>query len=234
MATTATVTLPDGVTGILALPSGAGPYPGVLVLHEAFGLNADIERITARFADNGYVALAPDVFGRGWRPRCLISTFRDLKRGHGPAFDRVDTAGSWLADRGDVDADRVGVVGFCMGGGFALLHAARADIAVVAAYYGDVPKSAEPLRGIPPCFGGYGAEDKLFAPQGVRLRSHLDELGVPSDVRVLPGVGHSYMNDVDSRLARLGSKGPMKVAYDPTAAEDSWERMLAWFAEHLR
>lgn len=232
MATTETTTFPGG-TGVVAVPDGAGPHPGVLVLHEAFGLNADIERIAARFADNGYVALAPDVFGPGGRLRCLVSTFRDLKRGDGPAFERIDAARASLAARDDVDAGRIGVVGFCMGGGFALLHAARADVGVVAAYYGDVPKSADALAGIPPCFGGYGGKDRLFAPQAVRLRSHLDELGVPSDVRVHPEVGHSYMNDADNTLARLGARGPMKVGYDPTTAEESWERMLAWFADHL-
>src|SRR3954447_3414532 len=102
-------------------PVGPGPWPGVVVLHESFGLNDDIRQHADRLAAAGYVVLAPDLLG-SWR--CLLATFRALARGRGKPFEDIETARSTLAGREDCTG-RVGVIGFCMGGGFALATAAR-------------------------------------------------------------------------------------------------------------
>lgn len=227
----------DSGTAYVAYPEGAGPFPGVLVLHEIFGLNEDMKVIARRFARNGYVAMAPDYFGPGFRVGCIVSALRSLQTGEGSTFDRLNAARSWLVDQDSVNAGQIGTVGFCMGGGFSVLHAAGSDVHVVAEFYGEVPKKAEALQGIPPCYGGFGSDDKLFGAKKAKvLKSHLDKLDVPNEVVVYDNVGHSFMSEMTATtglMATVSAKGPMKVAYDPTAAEDSWSRMLAFFAEHL-
>lgn len=219
----------------LALPEAReAPAPGLLVLHEILGLNDDIRAIAERFANAGYAALAPDLYaGPGARPLCILRTLRSLGRGEGPALEAIETARAWLADRPEVDGARMGVVGFCMGGGFALLHAVRAPLGAAAAFYGDVPRDAEALRGICPVVAGYGGRDRVFAGAGRRLDRLLTELDVARDVVLYPDAGHSYMNHHSGLPARLGAISPMRVGYDEDAAEDSWRRMLAFFAKHL-
>ena len=218
----------------LALPATPGRRPAVIVIHEIFGLNGDIRRITARFADLGYVALAPNLYDTdGPRALCVLRTLLALRRREGAAFADLDAARAWLVARADVDATRVGVAGFCLGGGFALLYAVRAPLGAAAAFYGDVPSSADDLRQICPVVAGFGGRDRLFAGQGRRLETHLAALGVPHDVRIYPDAGHSYMSHHSGVLATLGAWGPMAAGYDPAAAEDSWERMGAFFRTHL-
>lgn len=219
----------------LALPErAAGPRPGVLVLHEIYGLNDDIRRIAQRFAAAGYVALAPDLYSAGPRAICVARAVISMQLGGGPALRDLEAARSYLAARDDVRADRLGVAGFCMGGGFALLLARTGDIKIAAPFYGTVPRRAPALEGICPVVGGYGAEDRVFGPQGRRLKRHLQSLGVRHDVKLYDGVGHSYMNQHEpSRVDAIAEHGPMRVGYNAEAAEDSWKRMLAWFGEYL-
>jgi carboxymethylenebutenolidase len=218
----------------LALPAAGLPRPAVLVLHEIFGLNDDIRRITARFADLGWVALAPDLYDTGGpRALCVLRTLVTLRRGEGPAFADLAAAQAWLAARPEVSGDRLGVAGFCLGGGFALLHAVRAPLRAAGIFYGDVPKSADALRGICPVVAGYGGRDRLYARQGERLERLLTELGVPHDVRIYPQAGHSFMSHSSGWIARLGALGPMAVGFEPEAEADSWRRMEAFFREHL-
>lgn len=222
-----------------ARPRGAGPEaarrPALVVIHEILGLNDDIRRIAARFSACGYPALAPDLFaGRGPRVLCIARAVTSLRRREGPAFADLDAALAWLAARPEADPTRLGVVGFCLGGGFALALALRAGLRVAAPFYGDVPAEAEALRGICPVVGGYGGRDRVFGPQGERLVRHLETLGVPHDVRVYPEAGHSFMSQhPPGWMLRLGAIGPMRVGYDEACAEDSWRRMLAFFERHL-
>ena len=95
-------------------PVGTGPWPGVVVVHEAFGLTDDTRQQADRLAAGGYLALAPDLFSAGGAVRCLRSTFRTLARGEGPAFDDLAAARSWLTGRSDCTGS-VGILGFCMG-----------------------------------------------------------------------------------------------------------------------
>ena len=238
MSVTSNVAFPSStgrpMRAALALPARAERRPGVIVIHEIFGLNDDIRRIAGRFADLGYVALAPDLFDtEGMRLLCIARTMLTLRRGEGPAFADLDAARAWLAARPEVDASRIGAVGFCLGGGFALLYAVRAPLGVSAVFYGDVPKAAAALRGTCPILGGYGGRDRIFAPQGRRLEALLTELDVPHDVRIYPDAGHSYMSEHSGVMATLGAWGPMAARYDPAAAEDSWTRIESFFRQHL-
>ena len=219
----------------LALPdSGVAQRPGVVVIHEALGLNDDIRRITRRFADSGYAAVAPDLFaGLGPMPICMVRTFVALRQGGGRALEAIDASRAWLAERPEVDASRIGVAGFCMGGGFALLMGAASRVGVAATFYGDVPDHADDLQDACPVIAGYGGRDRLFAKRGRRLKRLLDEVGVSNDVKVYEGAGHSFMSQHSGLIARIGALSPLHTGYNEPAAEDSWSRMLSFFTEHL-
>jgi len=238
MAATVDLTFPSStgrpMQAALARPAREGRRPAVIVIHEIFGLNDDIRRITGRFADLGYVAFAPDLFDTGGpRALCVLRTMLTLRRREGPAFADLEAARRWLAAQPDVDPERTGVVGFCLGGGFALLYALKAPLDVAGVFYGETPKAAEELRGVCPVLGGYGARDSLFAAQGRRLKEHLDILGVPGDVQIYDGAGHSYMSDHKGLMATIAAWGPMKVGFNPVAEADSWARIEKFFAAHL-
>jgi len=221
--------------GVIALPRDDGRNrPAVIVIHEIFGLNQDIRRITAHVADLGYVALCPDLFDRpGPRFYCVARTLLDYRRGRGEAWDSLDATRKYLSNRRGVDPARCGVIGFCMGGGFALRYARRTAMNVAGAFYADVPKTAEELHGICPVVAGYGERDRVFASHGPRLKAILEQLHVPNDVEMYERAGHSYMSAYSTWWGRLGSMSPLKVDYDPQAANDSWRRIEAFFHRHL-
>jgi carboxymethylenebutenolidase len=224
-------TLPGGIRAHLAVPPvGDGPWPGVVVLHESFGLNADIRQHADRLATAGHVALAPDLFG-SWR--CLLATFRALNAGHGKAFDDIDAARRELASRDDCTG-RVGVIGFCMGGGFALASAARGFDAA-APNYAPLPKDVDAvLRGACPVVASYGAKDRLLpGDSAAKLESALARAGIEHDVREYEDAGHSFLNRHD-----LGVGGALLrvagVGYEGAVAEDAWGRILRFFSVHLQ
>jgi carboxymethylenebutenolidase len=240
MAAELRVPVADGasVHAELFLPSsgGAGPWPGVVVLHESFGLNDDIRRIAARFADAGYAAIAPSLYSHGRRIVCLSRVLVDMVRG---SFAReiadILAVRDTLAAREDVDAARIAVAGFCQGGGFALIAGSEGGFSAAAVNYGEVPESREPLDGLCPVVASYGGRDRMFGREmAERLEGHMEALGVPRDVKVYDQAGHSFFNQHEGWqgwLARLPT--PMSVGYDEAAAEDGWRRMLAFFSEHV-
>jgi carboxymethylenebutenolidase len=233
------VPLPDGrrLDAELALPREAGPHPGVVVLHESFGLNDDIRGIAARFADAGYAALAPDLYSGGNRLLCVSRVLSDMVRGRlESAVADVLAARTALAARAEVDGDRIAVAGFCQGGGFALIAGLDPGFKASAVNYGEVPKTSAKLDRSCPVVGSFGAKDKMFgANMAKRLEDHLQALGVAHDVKTYPNAGHSFFNRPDGWqgwLCKLPT--PMRVGYDADAAADGWKRMLSFFDEHVR
>jgi carboxymethylenebutenolidase len=205
------------------------------VLHETFGLNDDMRRIARRFADNGYVAMAPDLFSHGNKAICLSRVIVDLARGAGGrTLDDLIMARNALAGRNDVDPNRIAVAGFCMGGSFALILGTKGGVKATAVNYGAVPKAREELDGVCPVVARYGALDSLFTGQGRRLEEHLTALGVPHDVKFYDGVGHSFLSYDNGPAWLLKLPSPMHVGYSEAEAEDAWARMLAFFSEHVR
>jgi carboxymethylenebutenolidase len=231
----ARIPAPSGqIRAVLASPRHEGPRPAVILIHEVFGLNGDMREKAQRFADLGYVALAVDLYStRGPMPLCIVRTVRGLGDGEGPVFADLEACRTWLAERPEVDASRIGVIGFCMGGGMALLFAVRAELGAAAAFYGGVPKETASLDGICPVVAGYGGRDRVFGKNGVRLARHLQSLGVDGDVVTYPAAGHSFMSDHKGVMARLNSWGPMRVGFNPDAAEDSWTRVERFFGRYL-
>lgn len=223
--------------GYLAMPSGPdsdGPaqtFPGVVVVHDAFGMTPDLRRQADRLAVGGYIALAPDLWhGRAW-PLCLRSAFRQLTAGSGSAFDEIDAAATWL---GGLEActGKIGVIGFCLGGGFALLSAPRPGLSAASVNYAPVLKDIDRmLGGACPVVASYGGKDRGTRTQLPRLEHALNELNVPHDIKVYPGASHGFMNEFEGGarvLTRI-----MGLRYDPVATSDAWRRIFAFFDEHL-
>ena len=217
--------------GYLAVPAGTGPWPGVVVIHEVFGLNADIRKHADRLAAAGYLALAPDLFqGRPWA-RCVRSAIRQLHAGSGPAFDALDAARDLLAKRVD-STGKTGVIGFCVGGAFALLCAPRGEYSAAAVNYGEVPKDAEQiLAGSCPVVASYGGRDMMGPGHPERLESALTALDVPHELKIYPKAGHSFMSPKPAALKPVTML--TRLDYNPEAAEDAWRRILAFFGQYL-
>jgi carboxymethylenebutenolidase len=218
--------------GYLAVPPASpGPWPAVVVIHEAFGLNDDIRAKAEEFAAHGYLALAPDLFdGRSWI-RCIRSAFGQLRSRHGPAFTALEAARAFLVARPDCTG-KAGVIGFCLGGGFALLCAPRAGFDVAAVNYGDVPKDAETvLAGACPIVGSYGGRDPMGTQHPERLRRALAVLDVPHDVEVYPGSGHRFMSEASGASAVFAKVG--RMTYQREDGADAWRRIFAFFGTYL-
>jgi carboxymethylenebutenolidase len=221
--------------GYLAVPPAtsapAAPWPGVVLIHEAFGLNDDIRKKADEFAAHGYLALAPDLFGgRHWL-LCLRAAFQQLRARSGPAFTALEAARGFLAARDDCTG-RTGVIGFCLGGGFALLCAPRSGFAVASVNYGQVPADTEAaLRGACPVVGSYGGRDPMGTTPPERLQRALTVLEVPHDVKVYPGVGHRFLTEPSGAAAVLARFARMN--YVESDAADAWQRIYAFFGEHL-
>jgi carboxymethylenebutenolidase len=225
------------IAGYLAVPqaavSGPGPYPAVVVVHDVFGVGDDVRAIVDRFATAGYLALAPDLYTDGGLVRCVRTVFRQLRAAEGRAFDDLEAARQLLLARADCTG-RSAVVGFCLGGGFALVAAARGFDAS-APYYGPLPQDLAALDGACPVVASFGAKDSgELKGAAAKLERALTERDVPHDVREYPEAGHGFAN----RLP-LGPFGPVVrlatgMGYHHASAEDAWQRVLAFFAEHVK
>jgi carboxymethylenebutenolidase len=227
-----------GGTGYLATPvrtkDRPGPWPGVVVVHDALGLSDDIREQADWLAAAGYLAVVPDLFGGRSAVRCVKGVFAQLDAQQGPAFDQIDAVRGRLAEHPDCTGT-VGVIGYCMGGAFALLLAGRPGWSASSVNYGPVPdNAAEVLAGACPLVASYGGADKGLKGAADKLRVAVDTAGATADIKEYPGAGHSFLNRiaVNSPLSTL-----LKVAgvgYDHPAAADAKKRILAFFDEHLR
>ena len=208
--------------GYLALPDGNGPHPGVVVIHEAYGLNDHIKDVTRRFAAAGYVGLGVDLFGDRNRAVCMARFMAGMLRGsvHRFGIDDLKDSLTYLSGLPQVDPKRVGAIGFCMGGTFAIAWACTdARLKAIAPFYAFNPRPMEAVKRLCPVVGSYPGSD-LTAGAGRALEKALAEHSIVHDIRVYPGARHSFFNDT----ARV---------YDASAAQDSWGRVLAFFGEKL-
>jgi carboxymethylenebutenolidase len=208
--------------GYLARPEGEGPFPAVVIIHEIFGLNENMRDIAHRFASEGYVALAVDLFAGRNRAVCMFrflgqqltnplnnGSIRDLK-----------AALSFLAEQPDIDGARLGAIGFCMGGGFAIAWACTEDrLKAIAPYYASNPRPLEAVARLCPVVGSYPTGD-FTTSHGQKLDAELDRYNIPHDIKFYPGAKHSFFND-------------QRGNYNAAAAKDSWERVMAFFKEHI-
>ncbi|TDC46717.1 dienelactone hydrolase family protein [Actinomadura sp. KC345] len=231
------ITIPAGereLPGYLAVPDGEGPWPGVVIVFEAMGANEDMRAQADRFAANGYLAVLPDLYdGAPWI-RCVTKAMRDMRSRRGPAYDHIEAARAWLAGRDDCTGG-VGVCGFCMGGGFTLVAAAKYDFQAAAVNYGMLPRRPEEaLRGACPIVANYGGADPTLRGAAGKLERALDGAGVTHDVKEYPATGHSFLT-MGTLPAPLGpvAKIAFGMGRGRENAADGWERIFAFFGEHL-
>jgi carboxymethylenebutenolidase len=229
--TTIRLEAPGGPIEALHLtPStGTGPWPGVVVVHDIAGFTADVQGISRRVADAGFTVLTPNLYSRGGAARCIPRVFRELLLQRGRALDDLAAARDSLAASPDCTG-AVGIVGFCMGGGFALVVSSW-GFGASAPFYGvPLPRHLDDLlHGSCPVVASFGARDPIGIGAAGKLRGRLDAAGIPNDVKSYPGVGHSFANRMPAQpLLRIVGFG-----YDDDATEDAWRRVFAFFGEHL-
>jgi carboxymethylenebutenolidase len=225
----------DGATmgGHLAGPAEGGPHPAVIVWMEIFGINAHIREVTERVAREGYVALAADFFHRsgpgldlGYDDAGREEGFVHLRRLHadGMVAD-ARAAVDWLRHREGARGDRIGCLGFCVGGHMAYLTACETDVAAVASFYGG-GIAAEPtlartekIRGRILCLFG-GEDEHIPSEQVDAIKAELTKHEIRNEVVVYPGAGHGFFCD-------------RRDSYHEEAADDAWEKVKALFSDEI-
>jgi carboxymethylenebutenolidase len=219
-----------GVDAVLEIPGGEGPWPGVVVLHDAFGLRKPHREITRRIADHGFLAIAPNLFARGGMIRCMRRLFNDLMAYEGETFDDIMATRESLSSRPDCTGS-VGVVGFCISGGFALVASTQGFGASAPFYPPPLhSKYVDMVDGGCPVVASFGRRDLMNRGSGEILEKVLTEKHIPHDVKTYAHAGHSFADRAPLQpLMRITGFGENKEA-----ADDAWARVFAFFGQHLR
>jgi carboxymethylenebutenolidase len=222
------VTFPSGdstAQGLLYLPNGAGPHPALIVIHEWWGLNDWVKQQAAGYAAKGYVALAVDLY-RGQvatTPELAHELSRGLPQDQG--VRDLTSALTYLEHRKDVKRNRIGAVGWCMGGGFAIqLAVAAPTLRAVGVNYGSLPTDKSALAKIHAAvLGNFGGQDRGIPPEAVHaFEATMRSLGKPVDVKIYPLAGHAFENPNNT------------AGYRADDAADAMARLDRFFAEKLK
>ncbi len=213
-----------GSGAFVAYPPGAGPAPGVVIVHEWWGLNAQIREVARRLARQGYVAVVPDLYGG--RVAADAEGAHVLARGldEDEALSRIGAAVAWLAGEPRVAKRRRALLGFCMGGRLALREALRdPSLSAVVLYYGAPESRADRLAPLSvPLLGHFGAEDQGIAVERVgAFESTLRGAGKVAEIHVYAGAGHAFANEEGE-------------GYRPEAARLAWVRTLDFLQKHVK
>ena len=214
----------------LARPEGGGQFPGILFIYEAFGMNSEMARVADTFAQEGFSVLMPDLFSRGGWFSCIRQLMTDLKNEKGRGLDDLLSAREYLTKHKSVDPKQTAVIGLCMGGGFALILSKTGLFQVAAPFYGQVPRS---LKGACPIVGSYGDRDGVTKKDLTRLQEEVATNNIPSDIKIYPGAGHSFMNDAPNIfISMLGRILPSHAVHLPAVEDDARKRVTDFIRAH--
>ena len=213
------------VSGYLVAPTTSGKHSAIIVIHEWWGLNDWVKEQARKFADLGYVTLAVDLYhGKSTAdPEEAHELMRGLPEDRG--LRDLKAAFSYLAARPDVEPDKIGVVGWCMGGGYSILLAENEPkLAACAVNYGALPTDPQSIAKIAaPVLGNFGADDRGITPKDVNaFVASMDGDGKTVDVKIYDGAGHAFENPNN------------KAGYRPEAAQNAWGRMVEFFKSNLQ
>lgn len=207
------------------------PRGAVVVVHEIFGRSPEIERVCRRLAEAGYAALMPDLFGDRFKPICISKALKQMKAGRGENIDVIKAAGAVVARESGVAREKVGVIGFCLGGGFAL--AVGNAFAATSTNYGELPDESV-MQGLPPTIACYGSRDRSMKKAIPILEQRLQSQGVEHEVHILDA-GHAFLADGSHPTIEFLTRGLLDVdsARDHAAREIGWTKILAFFDKHI-
>lgn len=227
---TSEVTFPSeqvALAGFLARPSDSAPKPAVVVIQEWWGLNDHIKDLAQRFAREGFVALAPDLYSRlghkvtrdATEAGKLMESLRSQD-----ALKDLNATTRYLTTQPFVDPLQIGAVGFCMGGTFALMLASHnSDVKASVPFYGQIPPTDNLKYLVAPILYIYGGQDGWITKQDVdRLQQGLQQFGRPGEVKIYPNCPHAFFNDTRPDV------------YRPNEAKDAWQRTLAFLRQHIK
>lgn len=210
----------------VAHPAGGGPRPVVIVVQEWWGLNENIKDIARRFANEGYFAIAPDLYSRQGHkvandPNTAAQLMGGLQTADG--IDDLKSTVSWIRAQKDIQSSKIGITGYCMGGSYAMLLPCESkDISASAPFYGEIPSDDKIKNLNCPIFYAYGANDGwIQRPDVERLAADLKKFGKKGEVKIYQGCDHGFFNDTRTDV------------YAPDAAKDAWQHTLTLFAENL-
>jgi carboxymethylenebutenolidase len=206
----------------LAKPEGTGPFPGIIVIHEIFGLNDNIRDISRQFAEQGYAALGVDLFSNRNRMVCMMQIMHGMliRPLNNSMLADLKSSVAFLQNQPGVDAKRIGTVGFCMGGAYALqLAITDKGMKAASVFYGANPKPLEAVAEACPIIGSY--PDKDFTTKAAReLEVSLTKYNVPHDIKIYDNTQHSFYSQ-------------QRTPFEVEASKDAWQRMLSFFEQHL-
>ena len=235
----------DDMHTYVSQPDDPGKRPAVIVIMEAFGVNEHIQDVADRFASEGYFAVAPALYHRldtsvgvrGTNPVYDLKDWDNVKKAMGSLNDDeiildVNTTIEWLQRHPRVQGDSIGIIGFCVGGRITYLAAgACRGLSAASVFYGgripipfgDGPSPFDRTANVQcPVLGSFGADDQAPSPEEVgRIEAELKKHGKVSDFKIYSGATHGFFCDV-------------RESYQPEAANDAWERTLAWFKTYLK
>ncbi|MFN8474168.1 MAG: dienelactone hydrolase family protein [Anaerolineae bacterium] len=215
------------MSGYMARPKDGTSFPAIIVIHENRGLTDHIKDVARRYARAGYVALAPDLLSRsggtGKFPQQQDATAAIGQLKQDDVIKDLTSTVNYLKTQDAVKGNKIGVVGFCWGGGNSLLLAVRdPDIAAAVTYYGVNPQNLDEVKNMNAAYLGlYGGTDQRITSGAPALEAKLKEYGKTYETKVYDGAGHAFNNDT----------GP---SYKPDAAKDAYEKSVAWFNKYLR
>lgn len=212
----------ENYTGYLAVPDAEGSFPGIVMIHEWWGLNDNIKDMAEELASHGYVVLAVNLFGKE------AATTADQARQLVSAYDQqagianMNSAVDYL--KANYDVEKVGSIGWCFGGGQSLnLALNNPDIDATVIYYGSVTADKEKLASINwPVLGIFAGLDQGIPVESVKeFEKSLDELGIPNEVHIYPNVNHAFANPSGNR-------------YAPEETKDAWQKTITFLKETLQ